>query len=85
MIKQETSISRVALSLITILGFVVLVLAFIENFAIGDALVLLLLFAYILVMFRQANSDSLKLFNLTALLLGFLAVSCTSFFTVIGV
>ncbi|XQP55064.1 MAG: hypothetical protein ACOQNV_02930 [Mycoplasmoidaceae bacterium] len=85
MIRRETSVLRIVFSSCAILLFVVLILAFIESFAIGDAWLLLLLLVYLLVMFKQSNAGSLKLFHLTALLLGFLAVSCTSFFTVIAI
>ncbi|MBQ0045716.1 MAG: hypothetical protein KBS35_02400 [Mycoplasma sp.] len=85
MVSKETAISRLIFSLITILVYVVLTLAFIESYAIGDAWVLLLLFIYILVMVKDTNSQPLKLFILTTFLIGFLAISCTSFFTVICV
>lgn len=85
MVSKETAISRLIISLIVILAYVVLTLAFIESYAIGDAWVILLLFIYILVMVRGENSHPLKMFILTTLLMGFLAVSCTSYFTVICV
>lgn len=85
MIKRETSILRVVLMCMTLLAFEALILAFIESFAIGDAWIILLLFVYIMILFEQSNSVPLKLFNCTILSLGFLAVSWTSFFTMIGV
>lgn len=84
MINKNTQIVRVVFSNFIVLVFIVLILAFIETFTIGDAWVLLLLFAYILMLVKKENTYALKIFVLTALLLGFLAVSCTSFFTVLA-
>lgn len=82
---ENKSNSRLVLSLLFTLIFVVLILAFIESFAIGDAWVLMLLLAYILILVKSTNTHSIKLFMLTTLLLGFLAASCTSFYVVICV
>lgn len=85
MVDKKTSIPRVIICIIINLLLVVLTLAFIETYAIGDAWVLLLLFTYILVTVKHETSDTLRLFILTTILIGFLAASCTSFFTVIFV
>lgn len=85
MISKNTSKPRIAISLIIVLVLVVLTLAFIESYAIGDAWILLFLFVYILAIIKPKESHPLRLFVLTTVLIGFLAASCTSFFTVICV
>lgn len=85
MFGKNCSFSRLVLNVFIVLLFVTLTLAFIESYAVGDAWILLLLFAYVLVMIKQEESRQIKLFCLTTLLMGFLAFSCTSFFTVICV
>lgn len=85
MYNKTYTIPRIIISIVLLLGFCVLTLAFIETYAIGDAWILLLLLTYILVMVKVEGSRNLKLFMLTTLLIGFLAASCTSFFTVICV
>lgn len=82
---ESESTSRLILSLLTTLFFVTLILAFIESFTVGDAWVLMLLLVYILVLVKSNDNHPVKLFMLTTLLVGFLAFSCTSFYTVICV
>lgn len=85
MINDGFSIKKLIGCSIINLVFVTMILAFIESFAIGDAWVLLLLYAYILVIVKQKSYSPIKLFALTTILIGFLAASCASFFTVICV
>lgn len=82
---KNTSIPRMLISIGIVLVFVVLTLAFIESYAVGDAWILLLLFAFVLILAREGKALTLWLFMLTTLLIGFVAMSCTSYFTVLCV
>lgn len=85
MYNKNYSIPRIGFCLLIPQLFAVLTLAFIETFAIADTWVFMLLFVYVLVMVKQDNPHTLKLFCLTTILIGFLAVSYTSFYVVIAV